>query len=245
MYQIALCDDETTELNKTEQMLISYEKKNPEMKLIIRRFESADELLDTVREKNYMPDLILMDIYMPGMIGIEAAKELQEMGNKGRIIFLTTSKEHALAAFGVKASQYLVKPVSKEVLFPILDSFLEEIEEERRKYLLLRIEGRIQRIPVNELVYCEAQGKSQYLHLSDGTQYNLRRTMAEIYEMLAGYREFVRVGVAYILNLDHIESLSTQEVQMDNGKKVFLPRGSYHPLRERYFDYYCESNEVL
>ncbi len=123
MYQIALCDDETTELNKTEQMLISYEKKNPEMKLIIRRFESADELLDTVREKNYMPDLILMDIYMPGMIGIEAAKELQEMGNKGRIIFLTTSKEHALAAFGVKASQYLVKPVSKEVLFPILDSF--------------------------------------------------------------------------------------------------------------------------
>lgn len=245
MYQIALCDDETTELNKTEQMLISYEKKNPEMKLIIRRFESADELLDTVREKNYMPDLILMDIYMPGMIGIEAAKELQEMGNKGRIIFLTTSKEHALAAFGVKASQYLVKPVSKEVLFPILDSFLEEIEEEHRKYLLLRIEGRIQRIPVNELVYCEAQGKSQYLHLSDGTQYNLRRTMAEIYEMLAGYREFVRVGVAYILNLDHIESLSTQEVQMDNGKKVFLPRGSYHPLRERYFDYYCESNEVL
>ena len=64
MYQIALCDDETTELNKTEQMLISYEKKNPEMKLIIRRFESADELLDTVREKNYMPDLILMDIYI-------------------------------------------------------------------------------------------------------------------------------------------------------------------------------------
>lgn len=69
--------------------------------------------------------------------------------------------------------------------------------------------------------------------------------MTEIYEMLAGYREFVRVGAAYIVNLDHVESLSTQEVHMDSGKKIYLPRGSYHPLRERYFNYYCESSEIL
>ncbi len=242
MYQIALCDDETTELNKTEQMLISYEKKNPEMKLIIRRFESADELLDTVREKNYMPDLILIDIYMPGMIGIEAAKELQEMGNKGRIIFLTTSKEHALAAFGVKASQYLVKPVSKEVLFPILDSFLEEIEEEHRKYLLLRIEGRIQRIAINDIEYCEAQGKTQFLHLADGRKCLLRITMAKIYEKLSMYQEFVRVGIAYVVNLGHIDSLNAQNIRFGTGKKIYLPRGSYKTLKEQYFRYYFEEN---
>jgi len=245
MYLIALCDDDEADLDKTEQMLRAYENSHPETAFVLERFLRADHLLRRIREEEYAPDFILMDIYMPKKLGIEAACELRAMGNRGRIIFLTTSREHALEAFGVEASQYLVKPVSSEQLFRVLDTFLAEEEEARRKYLLLRIEGRIQRIPVNELVYCEAQGKSQYLHLSDGTQYNLRRTMAEIYEMLACYREFVRVGVAYILNLDHIESLSTQEVQMDNGKKVFLPRGSYHPLRERYFDYYCESNEVL
>ena len=184
MYLIALCDDEEADLDKTEQMLRIYESVHPDIEFVIKRFQSADHLIDCVRQNEYAPDCILMDIYMPEKLGIEAA---------------------------------------------------------RRKYLLLRIEGRIQRILVNEIVYCEAQGKAQYLHLSDGTQYNLRRTMAEIYEMLAGYREFVRVGVAYIVNLEHIESLSTQEVQMDNCKKIFLPRGSYHPLRERYFSYYCEN----
>ena len=186
-----------------------------------------------------------MDIYMPKKLGIEAAYELRDMGSKGRIIFLTTSREHALDAFGVEASQYLVKPITENVLFSVLDKLLGDMKRARRKYLLLRIDGRIQRVVVNDIVYCEAQGKTQQLYLSNGMQYGLRRTMAEIYEMLACYREFSRVGVAYIINLEHVVSLNAQEVEMDNGEKIYLPRGAYQPLRERYFSYYCEENEVL
>ena len=57
--------------------------------------------------------------------------------------------------------------------------------------------------------------------------------------MLSGYWEFVRVGGAYIVNLGHMESLNSQELEMDNGKKIYLPRGSYQALREQYFAYYC------
>ncbi len=244
MYLIALCDDEAAELDKTEWMLKSYMKRHPGAELSIDRFESADQLLEKIKEKKYLPDIILMDIYMPEKLGIEAAHELRSMGNDCRIVFLTTSREHALDAFGVEASQYLVKPVAEKTLFPVLDRILGDMEEAHRKYLLLRIDGKIQRIAVDEIVYCEAEGKTQYLYLLNGEQYGLRRTMAEIYEMLAGYREFSRVGVAYIVNLEHVEGLNAQEVQMDNGKKIYLPRGSYQPLRERYFGYYCE-DEVL
>jgi len=243
MYRIALCDDETAELNKTEQMLRRYEERHSEAEFTIERFESADELLDQVRAKHYTPDFILMDIYMPEKLGIEAAQELRSMGNKGRIVFLTASREHALDAFGVDASQYLVKPVSEKMLFPVLDKLLADMEEARRKYLLLRIEGRLQRVAVNDIVCCEAQGKTQYLYLSNGTQYGLRRTMAEIYEMLACYPEFLRVGAAYIVNLEHVDNMNAREVEMDNGKKIYLPRGSYQTLRERYLGYYCEDNE--
>ncbi len=240
MYLIALCDDETTELNKTEQMLNRYEKKYPEMDFMIELFKNADELLYMVSKKAYMPDLILMDIYMPEKMGIDAAKELRNMGNQSRIIFLTTSKEHALEAFGVDAVQYLVKPVSEEVLFPILDRFLKEVEEERRRYLLLQIEGRIQRVALNDIVYCEAQKKMQCMYLADGTKCLLRRTMTEIYEMLSCYPEFVRVGVAYIVNLGQIDSLSAQDICLNTGKKIYLPRGAYKILKEKYFRYYCE-----
>lgn len=245
MYLIALCDDEEADLDKTEQMLRIYESVHPDIEFVIKRFQSADHLIDCVRQNEYAPDCILMDIYMPEKLGIEAARELRDMGNRVKIIFLTTSREHALDAFGVDASQYLVKPITEETLFPVLDKILEDMEEARRKYLLLRIDGRIQRVAVDEIVYCEAEGKTQCLYLSNGEQYGLRRTMAEIYGKLSCYPEFSRVGVAYIVNLEHVVSLNAQEVQMDTGKKIYLPRGSYQPLRKRYFEYYFGDSEVL
>ncbi|MDO4303537.1 MAG: LytTR family DNA-binding domain-containing protein [Bacillota bacterium] len=255
MHLIALCDDEAAELDRTEKLLSDYEKKHSGLDFIIRRFENADELHYAVMKENYMPDLIFMDIYMPGRegnadvtgsavpIGLEAARKLRRMEFKGKLVFLTTSKEYALEAFDVDASQYLVKPVSENKLSSVLDRFLEDIEEERKKYILLRIEGRLVRVSLNDIVYCEAQGKTQCLYLVNGTQCLLRMTMMEIYELLQDYQEFVRIGVAFIVNLGYINSLNAKEIYMDNGKKIYLPRGTYKGLREQYFSYYCRETE--
>ena len=238
MYHIALCDDEAVELDKTEQMLNEYQKRHAGVSFLTERFERADELLHLIREESYVPDLLLMDIYMPEKMGIEAAKELRDMGNRSMLVFLTMSKEHALEAFRVDAAQYLVKPVTEQMLFSLLDKFFEG-EEERKKYLVLRIEGRISRVAVGDIMYCEAQGRTQCLHLADGTQHVLRMTITEIYEMLAKYEEFVRVGAAYIMNLDHVENLNAQDICVSSGKRVYLPRGAYKALKEQYFQYYC------
>ncbi len=249
MYLIALCDDELAELEKTEKLLSDYEKEHPGLDFVTRRFENADELLYLVREENYEPDLILMDIYMPNKnkntcpLGIEAAKELRSMNYKGKLVFLTTSKEYALEAFDVNALQYMVKPVSEEKLFSVLNSLLEDIEEERKKYILLRIDGKLMRVSLNDIVYCEAQGKTQCMYLENGTQCILRMTMTEIYEQLSHYQEFVRIGVAFIVNLGYIDSLNAKEIHMDNGTRIYLPRGTYKSLREQYFSYYCREKE--
>ncbi len=249
MYLIALCDDEPAELKKTEKLLSDYEKEHPGLDFVTRRFENASELLYLIREENYMPDLIFMDIYMPDNdrnsypLGMEAAKELRSMNYKGKLVFLTTSKEYALEAFDVNALQYLVKPVLKDKLFLMLNSLLKDMEEEQNKYILLKIEGKLMRVSLNDIVYCEAQGKTQCLYLVNGTQCILRMTMAEIYEQLSRYREFVRIGAAFIVNLGYIGSLNAKEVHMDNGMNIYLPRGTYKSLREQYFSYYCREKE--
>lgn len=242
MYLIALCDDETTELDKTEQIFADYGNKHPEIELRVERFVSADELIYAIREKQYTPNLITLDIYMPGKSGIDAAKELRDMGNSSPILFLTTSKEHALDAFGVGALQYLVKPISEEMLFPVLDRIFEDTPELRKKYILLRIDRKIRRVAVDSIMYCEAQGKMQCLHFSDGTHCLLRITMTAIFDMFSPYHEFARVGVSYLVNLKHVESLSRQELRMDDGKNIYPPRGSYQSLREQYFSYYREED---
>ena len=245
MYLIALCDDELEELKKTEKLLQEYEKNHPGLEFAIECFEYADELLEMFSAESYLPDLIFMDIYMPDRagntisFGMKAANELRKMGYQGKLVFLTTSREYALEAFDVGASQYLVKPLAENKLFSVLDKFLKDAEEARKKYILLKIEGRLVRVALNDIVYCEAQRKTQCLYLTDGTQCMLHTTMTELYKQVSDYPEFVRVGVAFIVNLGYINSLNAKEIQMDNGKKIYLPRGAYKGLREQYFSYYC------
>ena len=237
MYHIALCDDEQAEVVKTKGMLCNYKKSHPESDFEIGTFVNAEELLLRM-QKGYTPDLILMDIYMEGKTGIEAARELQEMGNRSRVIFLTSSEEHALEAFRVDAAQYLVKPVSEAELFPLLDKQIEVLEKEKQKYVMLEIDKRTFRVMVHDIVYCEAQGKCQFLHLTDGTQLCLRMSMAGLEELFLPYEEIIRIGKWYIINMDHVEGLDSQAVQMDSGQSLYLPRGAYQSLRKQYITYY-------
>ena len=237
MYHVVLCDDEQTEVIKTRGMLSSYKKLHPELDFEIEAFESAEQMLSKIQD-NYAPDLILMDIYMGGKTGIEAARELREMGKDSRVIFLTTSEGHALEAFRVEAAQYLVKPVSETELFPLLDRQFEILNEKRQKYVALEIDNKIFRIMVYDIVYCESQGKRQYLHLTDGTQLCIRMSMTGLEELFLPYGEIVRIGKWYIINMDHVEGLDSRAVQMDNGLKLYLPRGAYQSLRKQYITYY-------
>ena len=246
-YLTALCDDETAELNKTEKILNDYEQEHPEVDFIIERFESADELIYMIEDKKYAPDLIIMDIYMPGpggisdSLGMEAAKKLRDMGSKARLFFLTTSREFALEAFDVEAFQYLLKPISQERLFGALDKFLEGEEEERKRYILLKKEGRFVKVAVNNIVYCEAQGKTQCLYFADGGEYRQCMTMMKLYELLSPYQEFVKIGAAFIVNLEFVDSLSARDICLMGGRKIYLPRGAYKGLREQYFNYFCKT----
>lgn len=243
--QIALCDDETTELNKTEKLLSAYEKKLPDLEFVIQCFEDAGKLLAMAKDDNYSPDLVFMDIYMSGEqgqnipLGIEAAKKLRNIGSKAKLFFLTASEEYALEAFNVEASGYLVKPISEDKLFPKLNVLLEGTGLDRRKCILLKRAEKIIKVPLNDVVYCEGQRKRQCIYMADGTKLLQNLTMAKIYDLCSVYQKFVRVGSSYIVNLEHIESLNTQEASLDNGQKIYLPRGTYRCLREQYLEYYC------
>lgn len=247
IYLTALCDDETAELDKTEKILSAYEQNHPGVDFVTERFESAGELLYRMEDRNYTPDLILMDIFMPGekgkqaSCGMEAAKKLRDMGSRAELFFLTTSREYALEAFDVNASQYLLKPVTQDRLSAVLDGFLEHEEEKQKKCILLKLEGRLAKVPVNDIVYCEAQGKTQCMHLVDGGKYLLRTTLAQLCRQLSAFQEFVKVGAAFIVNLDYVDSLGTQDISLAGGGKIYLPRGAYKGLRESFFNYYCQS----
>lgn len=238
MYQIALCDDEPTELHTMERMLRSYPGHSIKDTLAVRQFESADALLFAIEQESYVPDLIFLDIYMPTLSGLETAKKLNGMNLPCRIVFLTSSKDHALEAFALNVLHYLVKPVSEASLFAAVDRALAQFEKDAARYLLFQTENQLRRIAADDIVYCEAQRKTQCVYLKNGNRLILHMTMSKLYEMLAAHQEFAKAGASYIVNLKHIERLGTQALQLDNGEEIYLPRGSYKTLSDRYFNHY-------
>lgn len=246
MYQIAICDDEILEQDKVEQMLKDYHTLNAGEEFLIRRFANSEDLFLQITIGNYQPDLILMDIYMPGSSGMETARKLRDMGNTCRIVFMTSSQEHALEAFGVDAFSYLVKPVSPQKLFPVLDKVIKDLAKNQTQYILLQTANDcVRRAEVNDIICCEAQRKKQCVYLKENESVCLRMTMAKLFELLCSYKRFVKVGVSYIVNMEHIQRLDTQMLLMDSGKEIYLPRGSYKELRERYFEYYLEDKTLV
>ncbi|MDE7284024.1 MAG: LytTR family DNA-binding domain-containing protein [Lachnospiraceae bacterium] len=239
MYQIAICDDEELELDKVEQMLKDYPAKSAGGEFLIRRFVNSEDIFLQITTENYNPDFILLDIYMPGSSGIETARKLRDMGNTCRIAFMTTSREHALEAFGVDAFSYLVKPVSEETLFPALDKVIKELADNQPQYILLpTVNDCVQRVELNDIIYCEAQRKKQCVYLKENERVFLQITMKKLFEMLCSYKRFVRLGASFIVNMEHIERLDAQMMLLDSGEEIYLPRGSYKEIREQYFEYY-------
>lgn len=244
MYQIALCDDEEKELNKVELLLQGY---MPDFTggggkpFEIRRFMDSETLLLQMKEQEYQPDIILMDIYMQEELGIETVRKLRCMGKCFQTIFLTASEEFALEAFEVDAADYLLKPVTEERLFVALDKAVRRLAGKRPQHVLLQTEGAMCKIAFDDIMYCEAQRKYKYVYLKEGGSICLRMTMPKLFELLEPAGSFAKLGVSYIVNMEHIKRLETRVLHFDNGKEIFLPRGSYRELREQYFSYYINS----
>ena len=230
MYQIAICDSEMAELDKVECMLRGRHSPLAESAFLMKRFTNAGDLLREVEIEHYQPDILLMDISMSGESGIETVRKLRDMESCKRVIFFASSAEYALAAFGVAAVSYLLRPISEKALFRAMDRVMEQMQDDRSRYVLFEANSHVRRLALEDIIYCEAQGKKQCIYMSGGEYVFLRMTMTRLRETLCIHKEFVGIGVSYIVNLEHVESWDKQTLLLDNGQEIYLPRGAHRRL---------------
>lgn len=243
MYFIALCDDDERELDKIEDFLAVYQKSRETDEYRIDRFRSAEELLERITEKEYAPDLLLLDIFMSGKTGIEAAVELRRQECGTFIVFLTTSKEYALEAYGVDALQYLVKPLEKKRFFHAMDIVFRQMKKAGDEQIVVKVAGGgIRQMKPDDIVYCESQKNYQMLYLNE-EECRVRMTAKELWEMLEQFAQFSRCGRSYILNLNHVMTVEREEILMDNDCRIFIPRNVSAEFKKVYFSYYFDGEE--
>lgn len=231
--KIAICDDETEFIDVVCPLLEQWAKER-DIKLTIYRFTNGDDLIDAHRSE--CMDLIIMDVIMPLLSGLDAARELRNMNQTVPIVFLTSSREFAVDSYEVKAFHYLMKPVDRVSFFLMLDDFLETFNPPKPFFTAKTADG-FCRIVIADVDYLEAQNKQVIVYLSNGRTIGIRELFSKCAEVFSPENGFCCCHRSYIVNLNNVERFSKTEIITVHGAVIPISRNSYAAFKETYFNH--------
>lgn len=236
MIRIAICDDLTSDIESLKLYIKKYSKENPSLQIKAMAYSAPADILNTLKRADTF-DIIFLDIYMEALNGIDLARHIKKSGVKSRIVFVSTSREHALAAFGVNAIQYLVKPVKYTDFANAMKMALAD-KAHRDEALSIEFDRQVFKVPFENIIYVESQRNYQYLYLNNGEPQKTRMTCSELYEFMKERPEFIKVGVSYIVNMDFVLRVTSKDIELTDNRIIPMPRGSYSAIKAEYINYY-------
>lgn len=243
MFQIAFCDDELATLNTLRVLLDQYRvERNQE--IAYTAFQNPLELLAQI-EKGTSYDILFLDILMPGQTGLQAAAEIRTQDTNVKIIFLTSSAEFCGAVLYGRCL-FLSAQAHLEGKLLSTDGLCAcGMRKGTGGGLILRCKSGITRIELRQMEYCEVIHRTIFFHLTNGTVLESTGSLDELSRQLQPYDCFLRVHRSYLINLDHVQSISYRSVTMKNEAEIPLPRGRYQETKEAYLGYAFQNRQVM
>ncbi len=209
--KIALCDDSSIFRRDVRTKVEGYFNS---LDLVIDEYESGESLLKTLQILSY--DLLILDIEMNGIDGLETAREIRSSGSDMPIILLTSHTEFAMDGYEMGVFRFLAKPVNEEKLYKALDDIVSRMSDDKK--IMLRIDGEDRMISVSSIMYITASNVYLDVVMKDGTlvvRKKLKDIMEELPEEL-----FVQIHRSSIVNVSYVASISAGDVVMHDGKKL-------------------------
>lgn len=220
MYRIAICDDEA-EARSYLSGLVRRWAEAAGCEVSLCEYPSAETLL--FGGDGF--DILLLDIEMGGMNGVDLARRIRARDAVAEIIFVTGYSDYIAEGYDVAALQYLMKPVAAERFAATLDRAAERLHRNERSICLETADG-IVRAPLYSIKYIDVQRNYATVHAREDI--TVRRTLSE----LAGELDecFFRLGRSAVVNLYAVRRVTRTDVYLDDGTVLPLPRGCYEPL---------------
>lgn len=198
---------------------------------IVEAFDGGEPFLEAAQAKRFQ--MIFLDIYMEGLGGMETARRLREFDPDCLLVFSTSSPDHALAGYRVRAVQYLVKPYAAselEELFCQLDRLLPAPE----KYVELRSERQTVRIRLADILWAEHFRHQVRLHTAGGEVLSTRLTFGEFTALLNGDLRFFICGRGLLVNLDYAADFNGRDFRLMDGTRLPVSRDRLKAARSAF-----------
>lgn len=239
--KIAVCDDDPQILLSVLSKLASYREQR-QIALSCQGFENAMDLLASMDRENY--DLLLLDVLMPGLSGIQAAREIRQKNENIKIVFLTSSREYAVESYSVQATNYLLKPATEEQLFPILDQ-IADLLLRPEDALVIHTQGSVFCLPYRKIEYIEVMSKTLYFHLVDGSTKEVRGNLSNYESALLARPGFCKIHRSYLVNLSWVTEVRQGVLLTASNHQVPIARSVYQQVRTAYTEFLFEDANII
>lgn len=229
MIKVVICEDE-----KEQQELLKiyinqiFEQSDTKYKLEV--FNSGEELLVNYPKDT---DVILLDIQMGQINGMDTARKIRTLDDKVEIIFITSLIEYALEGYEVRAYRYLIKPVKYENLKENIINCIKEVDI-KNKYIIVKEQGNQIKLDINEITYVEVQKETITIHTLNET-YKTNGTMNNIEKEIDCSR-FFRCHKSFLVNLEYVKSIKQYVAILENSEEVPVSRYRFKDTKDRFFD---------
>jgi two-component system response regulator LytT len=217
MYKVAIVEDEA----HASDILVEYLKKYSTDHAV--DFAPAVFPLPMDFLNNYKPifDLVFMDIRLPGIDGLEAAKSLRKIDQEVPIIFVTNLAQYAINGYEVNAFDFVLKPVSYPRFETLLNKITKELQKKDTQVLVIKTVQGFIKLKSSDVIYITIEDHLLIYHTQEKdyeTWNSLKNAEAELPK-----DSFARANKSIIVNLKHIRSIKGNHVEMPDGEIELSP----------------------
>ena len=230
MLRIAICDDSPNFPEYVREQIMLWH--NRPDNLAMDCFSDADALIAAHCRHPF--DIILLDVVMPLVNGIQAAAEIRHQDQSVKIVFLTSSPEFAVDSYTVKANNYLLKPLNPQKLYQCLQELVEDLQQ-NAKCIPVRSRHGVHRVELRKLEYVEASNKDVLFSLSDGRTIISPEPLYTFENRLLLSDGFFKCNRSYIVNIYMISTYTAKEIKMRSGCRIPISRSCHKEFESAYF----------
>lgn len=233
-YRIAICDDSRVDADYVAAFVKEWASADG-VGVTLEKFTSAESFLFCYEDDKSF-DILLLDIEMGKMNGVELAKKIRAVNRDIQIIFITGYNDYIVDGYDVEALHYILKPVRKEKLVDVLRRAGEKLRKNKMALLFQLPDGAV-RIPLYEIRFIEV--RSNYVMIHAKQEVTVKMTLSALEKRLDD--SFFRVGRSYIVNMQYIRKINKTEVLLEDGVSVPLSRGYYEALNQAFIQAFFRS----